>query len=133
LKKLEEDYQLKVSEGDMEKKKANTGYDGEGFNFDATEKNKINDMRKELSKAYGLSLGDDENGDDDDIVRNTQQKEDERKKKEDEQLLYLIQRDPNARKAAIDAGNQASRNALKQGLSNDEATRVAREAMMLIL
>lgn len=45
----------------------------------------------------------------------------------------MLERDPNARKAAIEAGNQASRNALKQGLTHDEATKVAKEAMMYVL
>jgi len=44
-----------------------------------------------------------------------------------------LERDPNARKAAIEAGNQASKNAIKQGLSHDEATRVAKEAMLYVL
>jgi len=33
----------------------------------------------------------------------------------------------------MEAGNKASTNALKQGLSHDEATRVAQEAMLYVL
>jgi hypothetical protein len=47
--------------------------------------------------------------------------------------MQLLEKDPLARKAAMEAGNQASRSSLKQGLSNEEATKVAKEAMMFVL
>ena len=66
-------------------------------------------------------------------MMNAQQKEDERKRQAEQQALQLLEKDPHARKAAMEAGNQASRNALKQGLSHEEATRVAQEAMLYVL
>lgn len=48
-------------------------------------------------------------------------------------MQVLIERDPQARKIAIEAGNQATRNALKQGLSQEEAQRIAKEAMLYVL
>jgi|LauGreDrversion4_2_1035121.scaffolds.fasta_scaffold37223_5 hypothetical protein len=45
----------------------------------------------------------------------------------------MLERDPQARKVAMEAGNKASTKALKEGLSHDEATRVAQEAMLYVL
>jgi hypothetical protein len=43
----------------MDRKKGNTGYVGKGYEFNEKERNKVKDMRKELSKAY--DVGADEN------------------------------------------------------------------------
>ena len=48
-------------------------------------------------------------------------------------MIHLLEKDPQARKAAMEAGNQASRNALKQGHTHEEATRIAKEAMTYVL
>jgi len=37
LKKLEEEYQKKVQDGEIDKKKANVGYTGKGFEFNEKE------------------------------------------------------------------------------------------------
>ena len=89
----------------MEKKKGNTGYVGKGFEFNESERNKVKDFRKEISKAY--DVGNDENDDDmnEDMIRNSKDKEEERKLQEEKRLLYLLERDPHARKAAVEAGN----------------------------
>ena len=84
LRKLDEEYQQKVVDGEMEKKKGNLGFQGKGFEFNDEESNKVKEFRKELSKAYGLSV---EGGEDDedllDSGKTIQQREDERRKKED--------------------------------------------------
>jgi len=86
-----------------------------------------------MSKAY--NMGTEENEDElaEDVVKNPSAKDDERKKQEMQNLFYLLEKDPHARKAAIEAGNQASRQALQQGLSNEEVKKIAQEAMLLVL
>lgn len=126
LRKLDEEYQQKVLDGEMERKKGNMGFSGRGFEFNEEENNKLKEFRKELSKAYGLGAeAEEENEDDMDMVKSAHQKEEERKKQEDQHILHLLEKDPQARKIAMEAGNKASTNALKQGLSHDEATKVA--------
>lgn len=82
LKKLEESYNKKVEEGEIEKKKNNVGYVGKGYEFNDKEKNKVKDFRKELSKAYGMGA-DEEEELPDDIVKNPTNKDEERKQQED--------------------------------------------------
>jgi hypothetical protein len=55
----------------MERKK-NVGYTGKGFRFVEEERDKIKDFRKELSKAYGLGVDENEDEDGGDIVKSTQ-------------------------------------------------------------
>ena len=110
----------------MERKKGNIGFIGQGYEFNEQENHKVKEFRKEMSKAYGLGGEDnDENEEEGDQIKTQQQKEDERKKQEDHQILHMLEKDPQARKVAMEAGNKASTTALKQGLSHDEATRVA--------
>lgn len=80
-----------------------------------------------------MGLEDNEEEDGMDNMKSAQQQEEERKRQEEQQMLQMLEKDPQAKKIAIEAGNQASRNALKQGLSLDEASRVAKEAMLLVL
>ena len=65
LKKLDELYLKKVEEGEIEKRR-NVAYQGSGYRFSEEERNKVKEFRKELSKAYGLTVDDneeEENGD----------------------------------------------------------------------
>lgn len=64
LKKLDEMYQEKLQEGDMERRR-NVGYTGKGFRFIEEEKDKIKQFRKELSKSYGF--GGEENEDEENV------------------------------------------------------------------
>ena len=62
LRELHEEYLQKVKAGEIEKKRANIGFVGKGFKFDAEEENKIKELRIELSKEYGFTVDDkDEN------------------------------------------------------------------------
>lgn len=134
LRKLDEEYQQKVLDGDMEKKKGNIGFQGKGYEFNEQEENKVKEFRKELSRAYGLGVEEnDEMDEDNEMVKTAQQKEDERKKQEIQQVLQLLEKDPNARKIAMEAGNKASTKALKEGHSHDEAKQMAQEAMLYVL
>lgn len=98
----------------MERKKGNIGFSGKGFEFNEEEDNRLRDFRKELSKAYGLGGEGEEEGEEElEMIKNAQQREEERKKQEDQQILHLLEKDPQARKIAMEAGNKASTNALK--------------------
>jgi ATP-dependent RNA helicase DDX46/PRP5 len=65
LQKLDEDYQQKVLDGEMERKKGNIGFQGKGFEFNEEEDKRMKDLRKELSKAYGLGPEGEDEGDED--------------------------------------------------------------------
>ena len=87
-----------------------------------------------MSKAYGLGADENEENEEElDMVKSAEKREEERKKLEDQQILQMLDKDPQARKVAMEAGNKASTKALKEGLSHDEATRVAQEAMLIVL
>ena len=60
LRKLDELYLKRVEEGEMDKRKANVGFVGKGFEFNETERNKVKEFRKELSKAYGMGVDDED-------------------------------------------------------------------------
>ena len=84
LRKLDEEYQQKVVDGELEKKKGNLGFQGKGFEFNEEEANKVKEFRKELSKTYGLNV--EGNEDEDDMLdqgKSMQLRDDERRKKED--------------------------------------------------
>jgi hypothetical protein len=59
LKKLDEQYQEKLQEGEIERKK-NVGYTGKGYKFVEEEANKVKELRKELAKNYGVLTEDNE-------------------------------------------------------------------------
>jgi hypothetical protein len=95
LKKLDEEYQQKVLDGEMERKKGNIGFQGKGFEFNEEENNRMKEFRKELSKAYGLGPEGEEEGEEDkEMMKSAQQKEEERKKQEDQHILHLLEKDP---------------------------------------
>lgn len=54
-------------------------------------------------------------------------------KQEQYQLIQTIENDPIAKKMAMEAGHKASKEALIQGLSQDEAMKLSREAMLFAL
>lgn len=67
----------------MEKKKGNLGFQGKGYEFNEHEENKVKEFRKELSKAYGLGVEENEEMEEDnEMIKTAQQKEDEKKKQE---------------------------------------------------
>ncbi len=67
LRRLDEEYQQKVQDGEIERRKTNVGFTGKGFEFNEEEANKVKELRKALSKAYGVSSGNrNDNADDED-------------------------------------------------------------------
>jgi ATP-dependent RNA helicase DDX46/PRP5 len=66
LKKLDELYQKKVEEGEIEKRK-NIGYSGQGYTFSNEEDKKVLEFKKELAKTYGLGLEENEDEDNNDM------------------------------------------------------------------
>jgi superfamily II DNA/RNA helicase len=135
LRKLDEEYQQKVLDGEIEKRKTNMGFSGKGFEFNDEEANKVKDFRKALSKAYGIT-----NEEDDeelllmgDIPKSEKIKEEEERRKEYIQIQTVLKKDPQALKMAMEYGSKASNEAIKQGLSIDEATRIAEQAMINVL
>lgn len=110
LKELHQEYKQKVKDGEIEKKRANIGFIGKGFKFDAEEENKIKEFRKELSKDYGFAVEDKEEGEDN--AKDAIEQKEHRERQELANLLRLLDRDENAKKLALEAGNKASREAL---------------------
>ena len=99
-----------MRDGEIEKKRANIGFLGKGFKFDAEEENKIKEFRKELSKDYGFTV--DEKEDEPENPADAQAQKDQKEKVEMLNLLRMLDRDENAKKLALEAGNKASREAL---------------------
>ena len=64
-------------------------------------------------------------------IKSTEEKEKEKKEQEERQLLELL-REPAAQKAAIDAANEAVKQALLNG-QQDQANEAARQAMLAVL
>ena len=57
----------------MEKKRTNLGFTGKGFEFNEQESNKVKEFRKELSKAYGLGVEEnEENEEESDFIKSAQ-------------------------------------------------------------
>lgn len=91
LRELHEEYKQKVQDGDIERKRANIGFVGKGFKFDASEEDHIRELRMELSKGYGLAV--DDKDDDIDFDKDEQDKLEEREKQDHHQLLKLLDKD----------------------------------------
>ena len=72
LRKLDESYTQKVKEGEMEKRKTNIGFVGKGFEFNESERDKVKEFRKELSKAYGMGVEEDEEEDNNDVIKSAE-------------------------------------------------------------
>lgn len=133
LKDLHSEYKQKVQDGEIEKKRANIGFIGKGYKFDADEENRVKEQRQEISKGYGLQV-DEKDENDFELGKNDKISEEEQAKQEQHQLLKLLDRDEQARKIALEAGNNASKEALKQGqLSAEEVAEVAKQAMIKAL
>jgi ATP-dependent RNA helicase DDX46/PRP5 len=74
LKELHDEYLQKVKDGEIDKKRANIGFIGKGFKFDAEEENKIKELRMELSKEYGFAVDNDKDENDIDLNKEDQEK-----------------------------------------------------------
>jgi hypothetical protein len=87
LRDLHEEYKQKVQDGDIEKKRANIGFVGKGYKFDADEESRFKEARAELSKGYGLA---EDNEDELDFEKKDTEEQD---KREQHQLLKLLDKD----------------------------------------
>lgn len=58
LRELEELYQEKLRDGDIEKRRSNVGYLGKGHKFDRAEEEKVRVDRMQLSKGFGYGIED---------------------------------------------------------------------------
>lgn len=63
LKELEELYQKKLQDGDLERRRGNIGFVGKGFKYDKDEDLTVKKQRNELAKSFGYAV--DEDSDDD--------------------------------------------------------------------
>lgn len=134
LKELHDEYLQKVKDGEIDKKRANIGFIGKGFKFDAEEENKIKELRMELSKEYGFAVDNDKDENEIDLNKEDQEKLEQNEKQEQYLLLKLLDKDDNARKIALEAGNRASREALKQGhYSSEQVAEMAKQEMIKAL
>jgi ATP-dependent RNA helicase DDX46/PRP5 len=132
LRELHEEYKQKVQDGEIEKRRANIGFVGKGFKFDASEENQIKEFRMELSKEYGFAV--DNEKDEADFDNKNDQDKETREKQEQYQLIKLLDRDDQARRIALEAGNKASNEALKQGIyTPEEVAEIAKQEMIRAL
>lgn len=133
LRDLHEEYLEKVRDGEIEKKRANLGFSGKGFKFDAEEENKVKQFRNQLSKEYGFSVENDKDELDLDNLKKQTLSVEEQEKQEQLALLKLLDRDENARRLALEAGNKASNEALLSGYSAKEVAEFAKAEMLKAL
>ena len=61
LRDLEEDYQDKVRDGDINKRHSKNGYLGKGYKYSREEEADVIEKRRQLSKGFGYGLEDDDN------------------------------------------------------------------------
>lgn len=95
------------------------------------EENKIKEFRLELSKEYGFTNDADEAEMD---FGKTEIDREQREKQEQMALIRLLDKDENARKLALEAGNKASNEALKLGtLTPGEIAEIAKQEMLKAL
>ena len=98
LRELDELYQEKLEDGDIEKRRSNIGYTGKGHKFTVEEDEKVKSERKALGKGFGYGVGEDENDEDDEEASKIawKRKEDQLKQ-EQYQLIQTLEKDPIAR------------------------------------
>lgn len=69
-----------------------------------------------------------------DIENNKNEDDEQKEKQEHYQLLKLLEKDEQARKIALEAGNHASRDALKQGIyTSQQIAEIAKQEMIKVL
>lgn len=117
LRELHNEYVQKVKDGEIERKRGNIGFVGKGYKFDAEEENRVKEFRLQLSKDYGFTVENDKDELDPDKLSKSHLSKEEQEKQEQLKLLKLLDRDEQARKLALEAGNRASNEALKAGYS----------------
>jgi ATP-dependent RNA helicase DDX46/PRP5 len=136
LRQLVRSYKEKYESGEADKFKVN-GYIGRGYEFSMKEKEKVKQTRKELGRAYmnesdeeelEIKGGKAEEGDEETnkqalVLRkqNDTKEEAERKK--------ALSRNPVAKSIAIETGMNVARNAIIAGKTEEEAFRLAQEAI----
>ena len=87
-----------------------------------------------MSKEYGFTVETDKDNELDLGNENKDQlSKEEQEKQEQFALLKLLDRDEHARKIALEAGNKASNEALKQGYSASEVAAIAKEEILKAL
>ena len=59
LRELDELYQERLRDGDIEKRRSNVGYVGKGYKYSREEEEKVRTERMQLSKSFGYGIGED--------------------------------------------------------------------------
>jgi ATP-dependent RNA helicase DDX46/PRP5 len=118
LRKLEEDYKEKVTAGEMEQKKNWSGYTGRGYDFTDAERSKVKEGRKERALGYGMGIENDDS--DTELNIKSAAERAEEKKQEEERVLPELIKDPKAKKSAMEAGTNATKKALADGITSEQ-------------
>ena len=128
LLELDEEYQRKVKEGEIEYKKKYTVATGRGFDFTEEERKKFADTKKNLEK--GLYEGGDEEISDSEInIRGANEKQSDSVQMSEHKLNEIL-RDPKAKQIAKEASLKATKEALVQGLEGEKIVELADKAIM---
>lgn len=132
LRELDALYQRRLREGDIDKRRSNIGYTGNGgYKYNREEEEKVRLQRLALSRMW---VDDDDNDEHDEELSKLQQKRmEDQLKQEQYEVIKTLESDPAAKKIAMEAAHKASKEAVKQGLSMMEASKVAHEAIMMAL
>ena len=65
LRELDDLYQQKLQDGEIEKRRSNIGFQGKGHKHTKEEDDRVRSQKKELAKSFGLALEDVADSDDD--------------------------------------------------------------------
>jgi ATP-dependent RNA helicase DDX46/PRP5 len=130
LENLEATYRQKVSKGEMEKYKPN-GFVGTGFKFSQAENHRLRQVRKQLSKSYGIDMEASDSDSDLEVkdAKNRQLEEEKPK----EQLIAERIKDPNIKQAAMDAAINAAKIAIVNGSDLDGIKKAAELAINKVI
>ena len=74
MRELDDLYQERLRDGDIEKRRSNVGYLGKGHKFSREEEEKVRVERMQLSKGFGYGLDDDDNEEHEEQLAKMQQK-----------------------------------------------------------
>lgn len=128
LIRLDEDYQKKVREGEVERKKKYSVLTGRGFDFTEEERKKYADTKRNLDK--GLFTEDAEDVSDSEInIRGANERQNEVTQLSEHRLKEIL-RDPKVKQIAKEASLKATKEALIQGLPPDKILELADKAII---
>jgi len=118
LIELDEEYQRKIKEGEIQYKKKYTVATGRGFDFTEEERKKFSETKKNHEKGF-YAEADEDISDSEINIKNTGDKQNEEVLLSEHRIIDTL-RDPKAKQIAKEASLKATKEALVKGLEGKE-------------